>query len=119
MLNSIKMEDTQDIGVAVYDISLDGSVVNALGVNVISNTDGQIGFNFQLPRKFRYTDRKPYVSNGEGRNTIKGKSYDEIDADIAEFEDLFMQHAYNQGVNKMGLGLDECKTLHLLLVIVR
>ena len=28
----------------VYDISLDGSVVNALGMNVISNTDG-----FQLP----------------------------------------------------------------------
>lgn len=28
----------------VYDISLDGSVVNALGGNVMSNTDG-----FQLP----------------------------------------------------------------------
>ena len=28
----------------VYDISLDGTVVNALGMNVISNTDG-----FQLP----------------------------------------------------------------------
>ena len=28
----------------VYDISLDGTVINALGMNVISNTDG-----FQLP----------------------------------------------------------------------
>lgn len=39
MLNSKKMEDGQNIGV-VYDISLDGSVVNALGYNVMSNTDG-------------------------------------------------------------------------------
>lgn len=26
--------------VEVYDISLDGTVVNALGLNVVSNTDG-------------------------------------------------------------------------------
>lgn len=39
MLNVKKMEDNQNIGV-VYDISLDGTVVNALGMNVISNTDG-------------------------------------------------------------------------------
>lgn len=39
MLNVKKMEDSQNIGV-VYDISLDGTVVNALGMNVISNTDG-------------------------------------------------------------------------------
>ena len=38
-INVKKMEDSQNIGV-VYDISLDGSVVNALGCNVISNTDG-------------------------------------------------------------------------------
>lgn len=39
MLNVKKMEDSQNIGV-VYDISLDGTVVNALGMNVLSNTDG-------------------------------------------------------------------------------
>lgn len=39
MLNIKKMEDSQDIGV-VYDISLDGTVVNALGMNIMSNTDG-------------------------------------------------------------------------------
>ena len=39
MLNVKKMEDSQNIGV-VYDISLDGTVVNALGMNVMSNTDG-------------------------------------------------------------------------------
>jgi hypothetical protein len=38
-INVKKMEDCQGIGV-VYDISLDGTVVNALGMNVISNTDG-------------------------------------------------------------------------------
>ena len=38
-INVKKMEDSKNIGV-VYDISLDGSVVNALGYNVISNTDG-------------------------------------------------------------------------------
>jgi hypothetical protein len=38
-INVKKMGGSQDIGV-VYDISLDGSVVNALGLNVISNTDG-------------------------------------------------------------------------------
>lgn len=40
-INIKKMEDSQNIGIAyVYDISLDGSVVNALGMNVVSNTDG-------------------------------------------------------------------------------
>ena len=39
MLNIKEMEDSQNIGV-VYDISLDGTVVNALGMNVMSNTDG-------------------------------------------------------------------------------
>lgn len=39
MSNIKKMEDSQNVGV-VYDISLDGTVVNALGLNVASNTDG-------------------------------------------------------------------------------
>ena len=43
MLNSKKIKVKEEVGV-VYDISLDGTVVNALGMNVISNTDG-----FQLP----------------------------------------------------------------------
>ena len=30
----------------VYDISLDGTVVNPLGLNIVSNTDG---FNFSMP----------------------------------------------------------------------
>ena len=90
----------------VYDIQLDGTVVNALGMNIISNTDG---FNFQMPKEeeFRYTKEHPYISTGEGRNSIKGKEYTRVDADVAEFEDLFLSKAYNGGINKMGLGIDE------------
>ena len=73
---------------------------------IVGDTDG---FNFQMPPedKFRYTDDNPYISTGAGRNSIKGKSYTGVEADVAEFEDLFMSHAYNGGVNKMGLGIDE------------
>ena len=90
----------------VYDISLDGTVVNPLGLNVLSNTDG---FNFQMPKdnEFRYTDEHPYISNGMGRNSKKGKKYTKVEADVAEFEDLFFNHPWNGGVNKMGLGIDE------------
>lgn len=88
----------------VYDISLDGTVVNALGMNVLSNTDG---FNFQKPLKYRYTKEHPYIGKGLGRNVIKGKEYTEVDADVAEFEDTFINEAYRGGVLKNGLGIDE------------
>ena len=40
MLNTKQIaEESKHIGV-VYDISLDGTVVNALGMNIMSNTDG-------------------------------------------------------------------------------
>lgn len=45
MINVINKGKTEDY---VYDIQLDGTVVNAMGLNVASNTDG---FNFQLPVK--------------------------------------------------------------------
>ena len=88
----------------VYDISLDGTVVNALGMNILSNTDG---FNFQMPKTFRYTDEHPYISDGGGRNSEKGKKYTKVDADVAEFEDKYLNHAFNGGINKNGLGIDE------------
>lgn len=88
----------------VYDISLDGTFVNALGCNVLSNTDG---FNFKMPSVFRYTNEHPYISNGKGRNTKEGKPYTEVEADVAEFEDLYLGEAFNGGINKMGLGIDE------------
>lgn len=96
----------EELSSVVYDISLDGSVVNALGCNLISNTDG---FNFQMPSedKFRYTKENPYISNGKGRNSEEGKAYTGVDADVAEFEDLFLCPPYVTGINKMGLGVDE------------
>lgn len=62
-----------------------------------------------MPREedFRYTKDHPYISNGAGRNSIKGKEYTRVDADVAEFEDIYLSQAYNGGINKMGLGIDE------------
>ena len=57
--------------------------------------------------EFRYTKEHPYISNGEGRNSIKGKEYTRVNADVAEFEDTLLNKAYNGGVNKSGLGVDE------------
>lgn len=81
----------------VYDISLDGTVVNALGMNVAKQTDG---FNFQMPREYRYSDEKPYIGKGLNRNTKKGVAYSGVYGDVAEFNDLYMR-------GKMGLGIDE------------
>ena len=92
----------------VYDISLDGTIVNALGLNVMKQTDG---FNFKLPSKdnFRYTEEHPYISSGLSRETKKGEKYVGYKADVAEFNDLFMsdKHYHPDAVNKMGLGIDE------------
>ena len=106
MVNAEKKEKVE-LNSIVYDISLDGSVVNALGMNVISNTDG---FNFQMPNEedFRYTEEHPYISNGKGRNSEKDKAYTGVDADVAEFEDMFLCYPYTvENGNKMGLGVDE------------
>ena len=105
MLNSKKIKGKEEVGV-VYDISLDSTVVNALGMNVISNTDG---FNFQMPKEedFRYTKERPYIGKGKGRNTKEGKEYTRVEADVAEFEDTYMYEAHNGGVLKNGLGVDE------------
>lgn len=100
-MESIKNRKTDGY---VYDISLDGSVVNALGLCLCCNTDG---FNFQEPNTFEYTDEHPYISNGKGRNSIKGKSYTEIEADVAEFEDIFFTDKSAKYLNRMGLGIDD------------
>lgn len=56
---------------------------------------------------FRYTDENPYISKGLGRNYKKGNKYTGADADVAEFEDLYLNTAYNGGILKTGLGIDE------------
>ena len=95
----IKVSEIENKGDYVYDIQLDGTVVNALGMNVMSNTDG---FNFQMPEedKFRYTDEHPYIGKGLNRNTKVGETYTKVEGDVAEFNDLFMRV-------KNGLGIDE------------
>ena len=81
----------------VYDISLDSTFVNALGFNVLKNTDG---FNFKIPDKLRYTEENPYIGKGLNRIVKEGAEYVGYDADIAEFNDLYMRE-------KMGLSIDE------------
>lgn len=80
----------------VYDISLDGTVVNALGCNICSNTDG---FNFKMPSD-EELQKRHYIGKGLNRDTVEGKEYFGVEADVAEFDDLFMR-------GKMGLGIDE------------
>lgn len=95
--NMIKVEKKGKTDDYVYDISCDGTIVNALGLNVISNTDG---FNFKLPSEYRYTDENPYIGKGLNRNVVEGQKYTGFKADVAEFNDLYMR-------GKMGLGIDE------------
>ena len=105
-IEMLKVENKGKTSEYVYDISLDGTVVNALGLNVLSNTDG---FNFKLPENFRYTEEHPYISNGASRETEAGRAYTGLDADVAEFNDIYMRdfHYAPNAVNKMGLGIDE------------
>lgn len=72
---------------------------------IVGDTDG---FNFQMPTSFRYTEENPYIGKGLGRNVEKGKKYIGVDADVAEFEDLYINSPFKEGgINKMGLGVDE------------
>lgn len=73
---------------------------------IVGDTDG---FNFQMPNneKFRYTDEHPYIGKGLGRNVVKDRVYTKVEADVAEFEDLFLNTTYNNGVQRYGLGIDE------------
>lgn len=72
---------------------------------IVGDTDG---FNFQMPLTFRYTEENPYIGKGLGRNVEKDKKYVGVDADVAEFEDLYINSPFKEGgINKMGLGVDE------------
>lgn len=93
----------------VYDISLDGSVVDAFSMLMCHNTDG---FNFRKPNDFWFTENKPYVASGYGRNTEKDEKYTDCEGDVAWFEDHFLPFdqplKYGGEVGqKMGLGIDE------------
>ena len=64
---------------------------------IVGDTDG---FNFQLPTLYRYNESNPYIGKGLNRNVKEGKEYTGFEADVAEFNDLYMR-------GKMGLGIDE------------
>ena len=73
---------------------------------IVGDTDG---FNFKLPQSYRYTEDNPYIGLGLSRETKVGKEYVGFEADVAEFNDIYMKdfHYNDNAVNKMGLGIDE------------
>lgn len=60
----------------------------------------ELGFNFQMPKRFRYTKENPYIGKGKNRLVKEGKEYINEEGDLMEFNDLFMRE-------KMGLDIDE------------
>ena len=84
---------------------------------IVGDTDG---FNFKLANRFRYNkvekdgiiiEDHPYIGRGLSRETVKDKKYYGYEADVAEFNDLFMGRTYGErSVCKMGLGIDEVVT---------
>ena len=73
---------------------------------IVGDTDG---FNFKLPKTYRYTEENPYIGKGLSRETKEGVAYVGYEADVAEFNDKYMcdMHYHPKAVNKMGLGIDE------------
>ena len=76
---------------------------------IVGDTDG---FNFRLPSSYRYTKEHPYIGLGKSRETKAGVEYVNYEADVAEFNDMYMcdMHYHPKAVNKMGLGIDEVVT---------
>lgn len=78
----------------VYDISTeDGTFIGGIGGFVLKNTDG---VNFESP-----LNRNEYTYVGKGLNELVklGKEYKGVEADVAEFNDIFMRR-------EMGLDID-------------
>lgn len=63
---------------------------------IVGDTDG---FNFQMPSE-EVLKTRIYIGKGFNREVKEGKEYHGVEADVAEFNDLFMR-------GKMGLGIDE------------
>lgn len=78
----------------VYDISTeDGTFVGGIGGVLLKNTDG---VNFEIPKDI---ENKIYIGLGNNELVVKGKEYKGVEADTAEFNDIFMR-------NEMGLDID-------------
>lgn len=78
----------------VYDISTeDGTFIGGIGGIVLKNTDG---VNFETPSDI---EEHKYIGQGKNELVEKDKEYKAIEADVAEFNDIFMR-------NEMGLDID-------------
>jgi len=64
---------------------------------IVMDTDG---INFSLPKHYDFStkgkNQRTYIGKGLNRNTVEGEVYYGVDADVAEFADLFLR-------GKMGL----------------
>lgn len=89
--NNIELENKERY---VYDISTaDGTFVGGIGGVLLKNTDG---VNFSTPEDI---DSHVYIGKGLNELVEEGKEYRGIEADTAEFNDIFMR-------NEMGLDID-------------
>lgn len=61
-------------------------------IPIVGDTDG---FDFQMPETFRYTKENPYIGKGLNRYSKKGKEYTGAEADLTEFNDIYLTKCYN------------------------
>ena len=48
-----------------------------------------------MPEIFRYTKENPYIGKGLNRYSKKGKEYTGAEADLTEFNDIYLTKCYN------------------------
>jgi hypothetical protein len=64
-----------------------------------------------MPDTFRYTDENPYIGKGLNRYSKKGKAYTKAEADLTEFNDLYLNKCYNGSKDNMSANeIDEYVT---------
>jgi DNA polymerase elongation subunit (family B) len=76
---------------------------------IVGDTDG---FDYAVPEKLRYTKEHPYIGQGKNFKVKKGVEYTGVEADLAEFNDEYMnsEKCSDKGIMHMHCGLDEkCK----------
>lgn len=67
---------------------------------IVGATDG---INFKAPERLRYSEENPYISNGKGRNSTKGKAYTGFEADIREFEDTYLSGRISIDIDELAV----------------
>ena len=67
-------------------------------IPIVGDTDG---FDFKMPDTFRYTDEHPYIGKGLNRYSKLGKEYTFAEADLAEFNDMYLNRSYNGSTDNL------------------